>query len=174
MTEARLNNEEAMYAKFHRFEILGDILDAFLDSNDGGPYKLSELLAMPDNFKRYSKFVHCSIPYMATIKMMPFKKRQLQIKLPNNGFVYKCKEGDHIARHNSTKWLHLQSTFKYFPSLLNITPDHITASFFYNYEQQRVDFILKSQLDTIPDIMVTYEPGYPYCDDEDLYCERVR
>lgn len=168
-----------MFARFHKFETLEELLFEFLGSNGGG-YTLAQMLSFPANDKVFCKFHHCKVPYLATIKMVRFPdKLQLRIKLPNNGFVYMPKEGPSLpgtplSRHKSKSWICLPKTFQYFKRLIDITPQHTTASFFYDYKQECVDFLLKSKAASVPDIMVTYEHGFPYVDDDIRYSEAVR
>jgi len=170
--EALIGGEEAMLAKFHRFETLDEVLHEFILTNARG-YAMPDMLALPRNDPVYTKFYHCNVPYLATVRMLQFDKLRLEIKLPNNGFIYKAKEGASMSRHKSDTWVSLRTAFKYFPKLVGMTPNHKSA-FFYNFEAQRVDILMRSSDSAIPDIMVTYEPGFPYRDDDDEYQVALR
>jgi hypothetical protein len=152
--------------KFHRFETMQEILFEFFDTNVA-ELPLSELLKLPSGVTRFLKFFHCSIPYLATVSMQWHHKLQLVIKLPNDGFFYIEKPGKYWARHNSDTWISLPSMQQYFSNLIQKLPDHTNGKFFYNYKEQRVDIFLKALSWTVPNILVTYEPGYPYRDDDD-------
>jgi hypothetical protein len=166
-TEAVAAKEEACIDKFHRFETMEELLLEFLDSNDMA-FSMADLQQLKAGDIWYLQFFHCSIPYLATVKMLRLRKKlQLQIKLPDDGFVYTDKPGTSIARHNSDTWISLPTMVKYLPNLIEMLPDHPNGRFFYNYGAQRVDILLQSPNPFVPNIMVTYEPGFPYRDDAD-------
>ncbi len=173
VSQALIGGVEAMLAKFHRFEILDEVMLEFVLTNARG-FAMPELLALPKNATEFTKFSHCNVPYLATVRMLSFDKLRLEIKLPDNGFIYKAKEGASMSRHKSDTWVRLRNVYKHFPKLVEMTPDHQSAAFFYNFGAQRVDILMRSSDSATPDIMISYEPGFPYKDDDDEYQEAVR
>lgn len=113
----------------------------------------------------YTTYFNHEIPYLATIfSYRTDKINWINIKLNNDGFVYKKLKESYLARHNHDKWNILPSEYHiYFTNLTNQFKNY-SCSIFYNYSKAKLDIKLynknydqKSQ----KHILITFEPGYP-------------
>lgn len=153
----------------HRFEILDEVLNDFMNSNECR-YTMPQMLALPENTIEYIKFFRRDIPYLATVSMYNIlgfaSKRKLVIQLPSCDFLFKEREGTPVPRQKSPTWISMPEALDHFTGLLDITPDHDKGMCFYNFAAQGVDVIMVSSHSSAPDVMVSYEPDYPYRDDD--------
>lgn len=135
----------------------------------GQNYQLRDLFSVKT--KRYFNFDHLSIPYLATVFTVEGSDTDwLNIKLCNDGFEYLAKPGKPISRHRSDKWVSLppDNVAPYFPCIeAAAKPYFSSARTFYNIHECRLDmkFFPKDTSKT-PSMIVTYEPGYPFMDNE--------
>lgn len=156
--------------RHHKFELLDSVLTAFLETNTyrGSHYTLPELLNTPH--KRFFLFYHYSIPYLATVFPVDGATATwVNIKLCNDGFAYKPREGTPIARHQSTNWVALPiPTFSPYVHTIHATfsSTHKQIRAFYNFPMSRLDLKLYPRDPTGTHILITFEPGYPYVDEE--------
>jgi len=128
--------------------------------------------AMLRYFKHYPRYTHLSIPYLSTIFDIEIDdERWRNIKLCNNGFIYAKVPGTPktIARHKFDGWNllnaclpHLQNVEKY---LARHCGPQRSVCVFYNYERQRLDIKCYGEVN----IIVTFEPGIPYCESDDMF-----
>ncbi|PNW80421.1 hypothetical protein CHLRE_07g317000v5 [Chlamydomonas reinhardtii] len=148
---------------------------------------------------KHFKFVHAEIPYLATVDFWEGSQVDfVVIRLPNNGFTYRnlpCNlpcimstapgaaplrahahsgrhEEEEIHRHRHDGWVELDGTLlmEFFPGLAKSLGANFTSIlFFYNYKHQRIDMQLFTDDSCAPGLMLTFELGYPYVDDQ---CQR--
>lgn len=162
---------EAALSKHHNLNLLDTVFDGFLKTNvfRGQNYQLCDLFSVKS--KRYFKFEHMSIPYLATVFTVEGHDTDwLNIKLCNGGFEYLAKPGKPISRHQSDQWVSLPpgNVLPCFTSIVAAAkPYFSSARIFYNAYECRIDmkFFPKDPNKT-PAMVVTYEPGYPFMDDE--------
>ena len=152
-------------SKFHKFELLDSVFTEFLTTNQwrGQHLKLEELGA--SNSKRFLRYTHYSIPYLATVfTHQGAGEDWLNIKLCNDGFRYTAKEGVEFHRHGSIPgWVFLPE-HKFLPDLAGlqavVKPLYASIQGFYNFSAQRMDLKLFPRESTTPHLLVTFEPGY--------------
>lgn len=106
--------------------------------------------------------------------MKSFPDRDIiNVKLVNNGFFYVSIIGEHISRHKAKDFVRLprDKCLGYFHTLTTVTSEMFqSAAAFYSCSTQRLDIKFKPKLDvSCPQLMVTYEPGFPYVDDSVEY-----
>jgi len=162
---------EAALSKHHNLNLLDTVFKAFLMTNvfRGQNYQLRDLFLVKS--RRYFKFEHMSIPYLATVFTVEGHDADwLNIKLCNDGFEYLAKPGKPISRHCSDKWVSLPpgNVLPYFTSTVAAAkPYFSSARVFYNVHECRLDMkFFPKDTNTTPAMIVTYEPGYPYMDEE--------
>jgi hypothetical protein len=153
-------------ARFHRFELLDAVFQQFLETNirRGRHYSLDDLLTVGSQ-KTHFSYTHDGIPYKATVFMYEGPDRDcLNIKLNNDGFEYIQKSGGYVfPRHNSDDWVWLEKGrcwdhMTYMKSILR--ERYPKGSAFYSMAE-RLDLEFFSKDSTSPDLMVTFENGYP-------------
>lgn len=155
---------------FHRFEKLDEVFADFIYSNvyQGTHFPFTAILGCFQQQKRYFRYVHMDIPYLATVMTKHLADHSwLVVKLANDGFVYIEKPGVHMYRHNEADWikLHTEDCFAYFKktqSLLSYYYDRVET--YYNFECNRLDIKLHPADNEAwyPHLMITYEPGTPH------------
>jgi hypothetical protein len=85
----------------HQFELLGSVLNAFLNSytHRGAHYSLPQLLETPH--ERQLLFFHHSIPYLATVTPSNCATASwVNIQLCNEGFAHEPCDGTPAACHS--------------------------------------------------------------------------
>ena len=162
-----LNPQDAVrIARFHRFELLDAVFQQFLETNNrrGRHYSLDDLFTVGSQ-KTHFSYTHDRIPYKATVFMYEGPDRDcLNIKLSNDGFEYIQKSGGYVfPRHNSDDWVSLEKHrcwdhMTYVKSIL--CERYPKGSAFYSMAE-RLDLEFYSKDSTTPDLMVTFENGYP-------------
>ncbi|KAL6055316.1 hypothetical protein QOT17_016859 [Balamuthia mandrillaris] len=156
---------DACYYRHHKFEILDNVFQEFLNTNvrQGKTWTLDEMLCDVREKNFYFHYEHDSIPYFATVFLYEAPDANwLNIKLVNNGFVYQPRLGEPISRHE------LQG-------LLDGKVEYAGGRrvVFYNHQHNRLDIKIWKRTDdpsdastststtSLPHLMITYEPGYP-------------
>ena len=161
-----------VYKRFHRFEILDDVFAAFLESNSRGydMKKISELGMDDVPRKTYLRYEHLSIPYRATMFFICGSKDVwLNLKLCNNGFVYSSINGKKISRHKYDSWVCADNyVSKDMSKMVEAfrQAGYTTVTAFYSFEEERLDIKVYRNHEDGPNLIVTYEPGYPDYDEE--------
>lgn len=152
--------------------LLDSVFEGFIKTNKHRQrhYTMGDLFSIARSpFKHYFRFEHLSIPYLATVfTYKGYDYDWLNIKLCNNGFVYTPRAGDAITRHKSDTWIVLPASeaLKWFSFLSStVKPFYKSARVFYNYAEQRTDIKLYPTAPSTPALLVTFEPGSPYMDD---------
>ena len=135
----------------------------------------------------YDSLLYCSEVYTTTSLFKNKKIQEVNIRLPNDGFLYKKHNElkisqDNLKRHRSETWcLLIPDEYKdgclflarWFRNFFNLSKDtSISHRVFYNYNEDRVDFkIWYDATDEEYDqyvVIITFEPGYP----EDTYGDK--
>ncbi len=130
---------------------------------------------IPPNF--YLFYRHFEIPYRASIKTTFFnKKKQLDIKLNNNGFNYDDtlpSVRSNINRYRSATLIELKYQDNFIETYMknidkfvkNIIPNCNKTTLYYNKEEKRCDIKAFAKYDEYQSnyqtICITFEPGYP-------------
>lgn len=167
-----IDQQTRLERNFHKFEILDKVFGEFLISNihQGRRFDMDDILDIKSGTKLYFRFEHESIPYLATVRRQELHAGPtIDIKLPNDGFLYKAKNGAQVRRHRSDGWLSLSSDkgLRYFDALLDKTSGRfVKAHAWYNHTMQRMDITFFPEQRYGLHLRVTYEPGSPYVDDE--------
>ncbi|PNH06782.1 hypothetical protein TSOC_006804 [Tetrabaena socialis] len=157
--------------------LLDEVFDAFIASNEFKQrrYTASELITCASSWGRpkHLKFEHAGITYLATVDFWEGPEVDfINIRLPNNGFTYAHsgqREEDEIFRHRCGGWVELNGTLlmEFFPNLGKIVGNDFTSIvFYYNYKEQRIDMQLFTDDPSAPGLQLTFEPGYPYVDEQ--------
>ena len=158
-----------MVPRVDRMQLLDEIFKAFSQTNihQGTHFSFAQILS--SSSKRYFRFEHCSIPYLATVNLYAGDDRDwVVLKLCNNGFEYVAKEGLQLSRHNSSSWTALtpEDTLLQFPFLsATVKTLYDSARVYYNFPDNRLDIKFYPRDMTTPGLEVNYEPGYPHMDD---------
>ena len=149
------------------------VFSEFLHSNryQGRCWTFDELMSIPLGHKRYLRFEHDQVPYLATVLREGLHFGDcVTLKLPNNGFIYSRKGGGvEVFRHKCHGWRQLGNaeTLHAFASVLQRTrPAFCEAKVWYNYRAQRVDLLFKPAEAYGLHFRITYEPGSPYTEDD--------
>eukprot|EP00731_Ephydatia_muelleri_P021252 Em0013g979a len=156
--------------KHHSFDILDSVLDEFLKTNSWGYVDLSQICSSRLTRKTFLRYVHASIPYLATVFEVngTDQKVWVNVKLCNNSFVYVYKPGETIERNNSDGWIQFDECLLHMPILkANLrNAGFQTIDAYYSYDDQRLDIKAWTCEDDAPNLVLTFEPGYPYRDDD--------
>ena len=158
--------------RLHHFEILDSVFKEFVETNTCGEkhYTLKQLVDREffnsRSHKYYFSFQHLSIPYLATLFQVDSRYGQwLNIKLINNGFFYRVKDGECVERHNSETWIESEEAWEAFTSIQDqlgpLGYDKSDVKLWYNFEEERVDIKIYSTSSNLPNILITFEPGIP-------------
>ncbi|KAG2434873.1 hypothetical protein HYH02_012073 [Chlamydomonas schloesseri] len=157
--------------------LLDGVILAFIDSNEFKQrrYTAQELITCAPSWGRpkHFKFARAGIPYLATVDFWEGPHVDFVIiRLPNDGFTYahsgQREEGE-IFRHRCGGWVELDDTLlmEFFPNLAKIVANKFTSiALYYNYKQQRIDMQLFTDDPSAPGLMLIFEHGYPYVDDQ--------
>ncbi|GIL87131.1 hypothetical protein Vretifemale_15247 [Volvox reticuliferus] len=154
--------------------LLDEVVVAFFTTNafKQRRYTAQELLTCASSWGRakHFKFVHASIPYLATIDFWEGPDVDfVVIRLPNNGFTYtRSGATEEFSRHRRGGWIELDGmlVMEFFPGLAGIIPNIFTKIvFYYNYTHECIDMQLFTDDPGATGLMLTFEPGYPYVDD---------
>lgn len=157
-----------------QFELLDSVFSEFSATNQyrNKHYSFADMLGMKTRHPRYLKFMHSSVPYLATVFLVDDTDCDwLNIKLCNNGFVYSMKQGLELHRHKCDGWIALakHKYHAYLPHIMSaFEPLYQDNQAFYNYKHQRFDlkfFPRDSAPPGTPHVILTFEPGYPHGDD---------
>lgn len=165
--------------KLSRFQILDTIFADFLDTNSYLDSTQSLARIMQTVEKRYPKYTHWNIDYLATTyTKFLHSGPQVSIKLNSNGFHYTLRQGigEPVFRHNSDSFIPLQpeTNMQHFPRLLTATaPTHGGIKLWYDWPKKRTDIMLEG-LDRNPDLCITFEEGSPYIEDKYPFAQRPR
>jgi hypothetical protein len=140
-------------ATHHRFKLIDSVFSSFIETND-----------------------HCSITYLATLFLKDgHNGNWLSIKLNNDEF-YIPKRGQMLStRNNTDNWILLENTdwadLKQLRTLFrsvdtaDSVPIYSSARFFWR--EGRMDLeIYSNDLATYPHVLVTFERGSPYFDED--------
>ncbi|KAG2491162.1 hypothetical protein HYH03_010375 [Edaphochlamys debaryana] len=157
--------------------LLDEVFGAFMSSNEfkARRYTAEELITGAPSWGRpkHFKFEHAGIPYLATVDFWEGPKVDfINIRLPNDGFTYAHsgqREEDEMFRHRCGGWVELDGTLlmEFFPNLGKNVGNYFTSIvFYYNYKEQRIDVQLFTDAPSAPGLQLTFEPGYPYRDDQ--------
>jgi len=171
------------YQQLQRFEVLDSVFRDFLATNMNRKkrYSLKEIINWEFGannrfggsvYENFFSFEHLSIPYLATIVLFSDQHDTwINIKLINNGFIYRFKNGNFVTRHPSKgviskDWIELESGWSGFVSVKKelqqlgySEEDDVTV--WYNFELQRVDVKIIPKNESLPPLMITFEPGVP-------------
>lgn len=160
-------------------KVLDEIFKEFLNSARS---ENIDLIKFPYAYKYKLVYRHLEIPYLSTIYIIMYKgKRELNIKLNNNGFLYSRLpySKENLNRHHSAGWSKVDYAEDFIihglPNIKRFCEkvlENVEFIFYYNEKEQRadikafkVDNVMKS--DDIGNIVITFECGYPYMDEED-------
>ncbi|KXZ42541.1 hypothetical protein GPECTOR_137g648 [Gonium pectorale] len=154
--------------------LLDEVVVAFIDTNvfKQRRYTAQELLTCAPSWGRpkHFKFVHANVPYLATVDFWEGPDVDfVVVRLPNNGFAYVHREEEEFVRHRSDGRVELDGTLvmEFFPGLARVIRDTFTNTvFYYNYTDQRFDVQLFTDDADAVGLMLTFERGYPYVDDQ--------
>jgi hypothetical protein len=161
----------------HNALLLDEVIVAFNQTNmfQQQHYTAQELLTCAPTWGRpkHFKFIHSNVPYLATVDFWEGPELSfVVVRLPNDGFTYAHSgksEMEEFARHNSDKWIELNGTLvmEFFPGLSSVIRDKFTnVVFYYNYTHRRIDMQLFADDPNAVGLMLNFEPGYPYVDDQ--------
>lgn len=158
--------------KYANIKLLDTVFAAFFDTNiyRGQRHTFDQILGIGS--KRYFRFEHLSIPYLATtFTVDSFDRTWVNLKLVNDGFQYTPRSGRFVSPHKSDTWIELppMEALQMFPSIIRAAkPLFKSACIYYNYAEQRVDIKLfpKEGGRTDRAMLITFEPGFPFMDDE--------
>lgn len=147
--------------------LLDDVFKAFMDTNihQGRHFSFEDLLSISiDMNKRYFKFEHISIPYLATVSLC----KGPDIDIINIKFYTPYTNlGPVINRYKSDAWNILDPLqAQYFPTLSSVAKTEYKATHvYYNLIRRRLDIKLyPKSLGTIG-LIVSFAQGYAYMDD---------
>lgn len=166
--------EDIAEPSLHKFEILDEVLSNFLETNINNRKHrtIAEILAITKYYTGF-KFFHDTGKWHGTVLYLKDEEPWLNIKLPNNGFVYIPKSGKPISRHKSENWIPLawNKCLSYMPKTNEFLKDtHDRVVLYYEFAAQRIDIKFKSKnIDVLPNVLVTYERGVPEEDDRILF-----
>jgi hypothetical protein len=163
-----------------QISLLDEVFDEFLSTNvfRSRNFALPDLLQAAGTAKKFLRYFHCGIPYLATVfTVQSHDGDWINIKLCHNGFQYKPQQGRHYSRHQSEGWVslgheavatHLSKTKKHFHEAGYAEEDGCKLALLCNYQQQQVDVKITPAGDdhSRPRILLTFESGYPDYDDE--------
>jgi hypothetical protein len=126
---------------------------------------------------QYENYIHCCIPFLATIRTMfnEDSTMQLDVKLNNSGFDYiyelPCLDKN-VERHNSGEWIlvkhssvfvetYMKNIYSFFRKYLG---ELKLVQIYYNKKNKRCDikaFAQDFEATFYQKICVTFEPGDP-------------
>lgn len=161
---------EKGFSKYHYLNIMDNVFAEFLKTNvfRGKNYQLRDLFidGCSVNSKRYFKFMYDGSPYLATVSSVAgYNTDWLTIKLCNVSFKYLTTanklEPPLVSLSPSTN-------IPYLTSIVDAAkPYFSSARVSFNVHECRLDmkFFPKDTSKT-PSMIVTYEPGYPFMDNE--------
>lgn len=163
--------------RHHKFELFDSVYKAFIDTNTyrGIHFTLSQLLETPH--KRFFLFFHRSIPYLARVCPVDGATGAwVNIKLYNEDFACKTRESVPIALHRSSfgdrvsmGGAHNHPYLSSIQSTLYATHRRMRA--FYSFRDSRFDIkIYPHDLQDVH-VLLTFEPGYPYTDEDAPACD---
>lgn len=155
------------------FSVLDDVFESFVTTNVhlGRHYSWEEV-RVPEDRKRYLRYEHLSIPYLATKFTVNNPMSQwVNIKLNCNGFTWppppERSISFHHPRHNATGWVVLPDGDFFpsvFPYMSQCFQDVDGVCMYYSQEARRID--MKFFFDgTRSHVLVTFEMGHPYFED---------
>jgi hypothetical protein len=156
----------------HNFKLLDEVFHQFLETNmyRGRHWDVLELLAYSALSKRFFKFEHLAIPYLATLVMRDGHDASwLNIKLCNDSFVYEEKrtQDKHYFWHESQGWQSLpkEQCLDHLSRLQAFaTGRYEKFVTHYNALECRLDIQLFpiSGVAGVPHLLITFENGYPF------------
>ena len=165
--------------RFHKFEVLDEVIAAFFATNhrdgDGVTFDMDAVMRLrPADGKIYTKYLHATVPYLSSLFTVNGSDGMwVNLKLANNGFVYVSKEG--TVPHQSLNFILLpwNRCISYFTSLHRLIDGRFNrASVHYNFLDDRFDIKLHAT-PPAPSLIIRFEPGYPYHEDDDEYSELI-
>ncbi|KAG2431487.1 hypothetical protein HXX76_009501 [Chlamydomonas incerta] len=171
--EGSLEYLESLFGDLNRrqedFLQLDSVFEAFQQTNmfRGQHFKLVDICSSA-SVKRYFRFEHLGIPYLATVETWQAPEREyIVLRLPNYGYSYVSAAGQAFYRHRCHGWVQLNGTLamEFFPRLCQqVVPAKFTSvGFTYNEAHNRIDIML-SREDDGAGLIIAFEPGYPYTD----------
>jgi hypothetical protein len=164
--------------KHHKFKLLNEVFQSFLETNNhrGNHYTLEELLKTKFSENLYLRYEQHGIPYLGTVYDFKYPKKDLlNIKLNNDGFSYLPKHGVKIPyRHHCDGWVALQKKdYEDLANIVNAFQELSTdcgvferSKLFYNFTEKRLDLKILSKDLKHKDVMITFERGAPWVEDE--------
>ncbi|KAL0490889.1 hypothetical protein AKO1_009819 [Acrasis kona] len=161
-----------------KLSLLAEVFQHFANTNESNMKKctIKEILAYKDGAPQYHRYYHHNIPYLATVFLFRSFRHAVNIKLNNNGFQYVPMNREKMPpRHDCDGWILLEEDDK--KDLLPILTILNTASSgayrfgscFYNYDESRLDVKFVSTKSEYKNVVVTFENGYPWYDDEEEF-----
>lgn len=154
--------------KQYQFAMLDEVFTSFLETNkcEGLKYNIKNLLAITESHKHFFRYEHASIPYLATVFIVvgPDSK-WINLKLCNNGFVYQTRRGETRQRHNA-EFMSLGEVFDEFEGMQTELSHYFKKVAVFYSNEGRMDIKFSDPIGDTPNLIVTYEPGYPYWDDK--------
>lgn len=112
----------------------------------------------------------CCIPYLGTAVLVEsFDYPWVNLKLSNKGFQHALRVGQALASRISDTSVTLspQETLQHFPALGQAAePYFSSARVYYNHKAQRIDMKLSPRPGQDRALLLAFEPGYPYMDDD--------
>jgi len=160
------------------FSVVDGIFDAFLNTNTfrNRHFSVDELFRECKPWKRYYKYVHHGVPYIAsTLVVENFDNQWVNFKLANNGFEYapiSRRTALTWPRHNCDGWIVvpqvvLADSFRTFHRFMR-SVGLFRLKMFYNAEHRRIDVkMYATEPHRTPCVLVTFEPGEPWHPEED-------
>ena len=155
------------------YGVLDDVFDSFLNSNAHlrQNRSLEDLLTPdPPGYKRYYRYIHLGIPYLATtFTRHEDDARWINIKLNCNGFTWprppwwsgRCRYDRHGAAADSWRVLPTEDFYnRVFPKIQHSFYGADGVCFYYSTDARRVDMKFFYDAD-YTHVMLTFEMGHP-------------
>ena len=154
--------DEVIASRFFQFEILCDVFNDWLMTND---QDLTVQDLWTNEGSSFPKYTHLNIPYLSTVFTYgrPGTPRWTNVKLNSNGFQFLMKTGTNVVRHDHDKWVPLSR--RDLPYWRDLT-DHFPGCGFhiyYNPYKRQVDVkVFAPETDQPPhNILISFEDGFP-------------
>ncbi|KAG2438257.1 hypothetical protein HYH02_010956 [Chlamydomonas schloesseri] len=161
------SSEEQLHDLRHKDVLLLDsVFAAFEQTNmfRGQHLKLDDIFSTASG-KRYFRFEHMSIPYLAIVETWQAPDREyIVLRLPNKRFSYASAAGQAFYRRHG--WVELNGTqaMDFCPRLCQAVQDKFTSVVFtYNETHNRIDIMLSPEHHGTG-LVIAFEPGHPFTD----------
>ena len=165
---------------------LDGVFESFLRTNiNGGRHISWEQVRAPGLYKRYFRYEHMSVPYLATKKTASYPmSERVTIKLNCSGFTWpppppeRCVRLEH-PRDNATGWVVLPDGDFFpsaFPNIARCFDDADGVCVYYARDARRIEMKFFYDDLGVANVLVVFETGSPYYDDhlDSIYRSRWR